>query len=243
MKQERKVAIVIQARLSSQRVPNKMLRPFGRSSLFEIALEKLYKLNVPTEDIWVAVHEEELLDVAKKFPFRIFRRTKESANSTNDPKKPDSLKLLYEWYQTLMDEGYTHVVLVSACNPLLKRETIQKFYEGFTNREIDGAFSVIKKKNYYWDGSGKAITDWQGMKLMNTRKVETIYERAHCLYGSKISFIEDECWMGDTSPPEPTLIIIPEIEAVDIDTMSDFYLARVLYKNRFKLYDEEEGAI
>ena len=242
MKEERKVAVVLQARLNSQRVPKKMIRSFsGKKSLFEIALEKLIDSEIPSKDIFIAVGDIALIDIAVQYPFNLYTRSQESCNATNDPNVPDSLKLLYEWYNDLQDKGYTHVVLVSACHPFLKPETIEDFYKEFSNSTLDGMFSVLEKKNYYWDYSGETITDWKGAKLMNTRRVEPIYEAAHCLYGSKISFIEDECWMGDTSPPEPELYIVNESEAIDIDTIEDFIKAKILYNEGFayKLIEEE----
>ena len=35
------ILFVIQARTQSTRVPNKMLKPFGESNLFEIAIQKI----------------------------------------------------------------------------------------------------------------------------------------------------------------------------------------------------------
>lgn len=226
----RKIAVVTQARMNSTRVPNKMTRDFAGTTLFDILLSKLNSTRISLEDIWICVGEKPLIDIAKKHALNIIIRSQESCDSTNSS-KPDSLKLLYEWYDFLSDLGYTHVILVSACNPLLKAETIQSFYDRFKYINYDGMFSVIEKHNYYWDKNGKAITDWKGAQLMNTRKVELIYEGAHCLYGSKIDFIEKELWMDSNYPPEPEMFPISGIEAVDIDTLEDFEIAEVLYKN------------
>lgn len=239
MKEERKVALVIQARMNSTRVPNKMIRSFAGSNLFTLALEKLSTSKaVSKNDIYVAVGDEELLDIAWEYSFNVFERTKESCDSTNDPNKPDSLTLLYEWHEFLLAQGYTHVVLVSACNPLLSIETIDGFYERFTNSELDGMFSVTEEHNFYWDKFGEPITDWKGMKLMNTRKVDPVFAGAHCLYASKLDYIADECWMGNTSPPRPELFVVNKLESTDIDTIEDFQIAEVLY-HHFRHVDAE----
>ena len=55
MKNINDVCVVIQARLTSERVPNKMAKPFGDTSLFEIGCKKLLesviklKLYLPEE--------------------------------------------------------------------------------------------------------------------------------------------------------------------------------------------------
>ena len=43
------IAFVVQARLNSERVPNKMLKPFAGSNLFGIVLDKLLTSDVITE--------------------------------------------------------------------------------------------------------------------------------------------------------------------------------------------------
>jgi CMP-N-acetylneuraminic acid synthetase len=234
-KKERKVAVVSQARLNSKRVPKKMVRDFAGTNLFRILLSKLEKSNlIPKEDIFISVGmEKPIMDVVYEFDFNVFFRSDESCNSTNSS-IPDSLKLLYEWDQYLMDKGYTHVILVSACNPLLKIETINSFYTKFNNLGRNGMFSVTEKKNYYWDEFGEPITDWKGMKLMNTRKVDKVLEGAHCLYGSRLDYIQRELWMDENYPPRPDMFIVSDLEATDIDTLEDFEVAEVLYKNLYE---------
>ena len=41
MKDVHDIAVVIQARLGSQRVPGKMLKPFAGTTLMDIAIEKM----------------------------------------------------------------------------------------------------------------------------------------------------------------------------------------------------------
>ena len=63
---------------------------------------------------------------------------------------------------------------------------------------------------------------------MNTKIVEPVYEAAHCLYASEISFLEKECWMSDQSPPKPELFVMNELEAFDIDFQWQFDVAQKL---------------
>ena len=232
MKEERKVALVLQGRMNSTRVPNKMIRPFAGSNLFQLALDKIATSKVINpKDVFIAVGEDPLIEMASKTDFNIFLRTQKGCDSTNDPNVPDSLMLLYEWYDHLINAGYTHVVLISACNPLLSIDTINEFYSTFSEVSLDGMFSVTKESNFFWDMDGKTITDWKGMKLMNTRKIDPVYMGAHCMYGSGIDFIKNECWMGNTSPPEPEMFEVSGLEATDIDTLEDFEIAEVLYRH------------
>ena len=50
MKNIQDTIFIIQARTQSTRVPNKMLRPFAHSSLFEIAIEKVLQSTIIPKD-------------------------------------------------------------------------------------------------------------------------------------------------------------------------------------------------
>ena len=50
MKDLHDIAVVIQARLGSQRVPGKMLKPFAGTTLMDIAIEKMLNSKVFTKE-------------------------------------------------------------------------------------------------------------------------------------------------------------------------------------------------
>lgn len=226
MKNINEIAFVVQARLNSQRVPQKMIRPFSGSNLFAIVLDKLLQSKIiPKSNIFGSVYEQELIDELDKRDLNYWHRSKESANSEND------IKLIYEWHNKLPAK-YKYVVLISGCNPLLKVETIDKFVEQFVLQSEDNLFAVIKKKTYYWDQNGKMITPWvEDQKIMNTKYVDPIYEAAHCLYASDLNIIEREQFMVDYTKDFLKLYEIEELEALDIDYEWQFNAAEILYKH------------
>ena len=222
MKQIQDICILVQARMGSQRVPGKMLRPFAETTLTDILFEKLSKSTIiPKSNIYFSAYEDELKDVGKKYGINIFDRSKDSAFSETD------MQLIYEWHDKL---PFKYVVLISACNPLLTIETIDGFIQSFIESDKDGAFAVFEKKTYYWNKHGQAITDSDGACIMNTKFVEPIYEAAHCLYASRLDIIKDGYWMDTVSPPAPELFVMKELEAFDIDYEWQFQLGEYLYK-------------
>tara|TARA_Y100000593_G_C4227206_1_gene295067 strand:- start:255 stop:938 length:684 start_codon:yes stop_codon:yes gene_type:complete len=217
------ICILVQARLGSQRVPGKMLRPFVGTTLVDILFEKLKTSTViPQKNIHFSVYEEELKEVANKHNINIFHRSEASAMSEGEP-----LSEIYEWYNKL---PYKYVVLISACNPLLKIETIDNFIQSFINSDKEGGFAVFEKKTYYWDKEGKPTTNWGGVTIMNTKLVEPIYEAAHCLYASRMDIIGEGHWMDTNSPPQPELFTMDELETFDIDYEWQFKTGEILYK-------------
>ncbi len=222
MKNINDVCIVVQARLGSTRVPGKMLRPFAGTTLVDILFKKLKSSKViPKENIYFSAYEDELKQVGKNHDINIFDRSKTSAFSEGEP-----LSEIYEWHDKL---PYKYVILISACNPLLKIETIDSFVQSFLDSEKEGGFAVFEKKTYYWNKEGNSITDWDGATIMNTKFVEPICEAAHCLYASRLDIIKDGYWMDAKSPPEPELFTMEELEAFDIDYEWQFKVGEVLY--------------
>ena len=221
----RNTCLIVQARLSSQRVPHKMIEPLGTKSLFEIMCEKLSRpKTISPKDIFVSVYEDELIQIAEKYYLNIHKRSKESAYFDGD----GSVSVMYDWWDKL---PFDYVVLVSACLPFLKLETIESFFKEYLNTEKNGMLGVIEKKTYYWNENKKLITKkFERSGNMNTKLVETTYEAAHCLYGGKTKLIGDGVWMGDFTKDEIELFPIEERECFDVDYDWEFEIGNKLSK-------------
>lgn len=225
MKNISEVGFIVQARLNSQRVPNKMLRPFADTTLFGLILDKLTSSSViPKNQIIASVYEEDLNYEARKRGVEVFYRSYESANNDSD------IQTIFEWHDKL---PYKYIIIISGCNPLLKVETIDAFVEKFLSQEEDNLFGVIEKKQYYWNKEGIMVTPWpSGQTLMNTKAVEPTYEAAHVLYATPRELIKEGKYMGDFEMPGGIkLFPMDELETFDIDYEWQFNVAELLYKN------------
>lgn len=226
MKSISDVCLIIQARMNSQRVQKKMIRPFGESNLFEIALDKVIQSKViPKSNIYVSVYEKELKNISSKYGINVFDRSYESANNDN------SLQKIYEWHDKL---PFKYVVKLNACSPLLKIETIDDFIKQFLHQDEENLFGVIPIKDYFWNDSGKMITDWpSGQTIMNTKAVGVTYKAAHVLYASRLDLISKNMFMGDFQK-EGSIKLYPmdELECFDIDYEWQFTVGQLLYNAR-----------
>ena len=64
MKNIKDICFIIQARTQSTRVPNKMLKPFANSNLFEIAINKVINSTViPKDNFYLSVMDDELIEI------------------------------------------------------------------------------------------------------------------------------------------------------------------------------------
>ena len=225
MKDINDILVIIQARLNSQRIPQKMLKPIGGSNLFEIAINKVLKSSIiPKENFYVSVYEDELKKIATKKNVNIYNRSYESANNDN------SLQKIYEWHNKL---PFKYVIKINGCSPLLKTETIDGFINKFINQKEENLFGVIETKDYYWDKTGKLTTPWPpNQTIMNTKAVEITYKAAHVLYASRMDLIKDNMFMGDFQK-EGGIKLYPmdELECFDIDYEWQFKLGEKLYND------------
>lgn len=228
MKKREEVAVIIQARLSSERCPRKMVRPFAGSSLTDIAIEKILKSkSIPKQNFYLTVHEPELVAIGEKHGVNVFHRSDASAKW--DGGEGTHLRGMYEWWDKI---PFKYVVLINACVPFLKVETIDNFFEHYLNSESNGLFAVMEKKNYFWDDKGSFITPWpENEPTLNTKAVGVTWEAAHCLYASKVSDIDKGIWMGDfTKKGDIELYPVPEGECFDVDYEWEFKAYEAMYK-------------
>ena len=226
MKDIKDICFVIQARRQSKRVPDKMLRPFAGSNLFTIALEKILSSKViPRSNFYASVFDSEFEYIAQQRGVNVFKR---SAASVVEPL---TLQKALEWYNRI---DYKYFVLINACNPLLKIETIDSFVEKFIQTESRGQFAVTEKKTFFFDREGLMVSKFNGpdkyKATLETKMVEPIYEAAHSLYAGTMEDIGNDIYMGTFNRPgDPDLFVMEEIEAFDIDWPWQFEIAEKMY--------------
>ena len=200
-----------------------MLRPFGGTTLVDIALSKIARSTIiPHENFYFAVHEKELVSVGRRHGVNIFLRSERSAAG-------EDLLEVYEWHDRL---PHDYVIKINACAPFLPVETIDSFVRAFLENNHDGLFSVIRKHDYFWNADGIMITSWPAdLSIMNTKRVGPTFQAGHCLYAGRRGRIAEGVWMGGFQRPnDPALFEVDEFEAFDIDYPWQFQMAEALYE-------------
>ena len=206
------ICFIISARLSSERVPRKMVKSFAGTNLIDIACKKILNSKIiPKKNFFFSAYEKEIIDIVKANNLQIFQRSKESAEAEGP------ISLIFEFHNKL---NFKYCVVISACCPLIKVSTIDSFVERYLDSDNEGLFGVVRKKNYFWGKDHNLITEWpKGLTCPNTKLVGETYEAAHCLYAGRMDMISRDIWMSE--PPyrknNPELFVVPEEETLDID--------------------------
>ena len=82
MKNINDICFIIQARLSTERTPRKMVKSFAGTNLVEIACKKILSSKViPKDNFYFSAYEEEIIDIVKSNNLNIFYRSKKSAEA------------------------------------------------------------------------------------------------------------------------------------------------------------------
>ena len=229
MKNIKDVCFIVQARTQSTRVPNKMLKPFANSNLFEITVNKIIQSSfIPKDNFYLSIMDNELIEIAKKYNVNYFIRSEESTQ------EPVTLPKVFEWHNKL---PFKYFVIINACNPLLKIETIENFTKQFIKSNSKGQFGVFEKKTFLFNNEGAMINRFFGddkyLATLETKFVETCYEAAHSLYAGTMEDISKEIYMGSfKTPGDPEFFTMDEIECFDIDWPWQFEIAEKLYNSK-----------
>ncbi len=136
------VCVIIQARLGSQRVPQKMIRPFAGTTLTDIALDKILQCkSFSQEQFYLSAWEPELRAIANNKGLNVFKRSEKSANSEGTP-----MTDMYEWWDKV---PYKYAVLINGCTPFIKPETIDSFVEQYLQTDSDGFLVLWRKRTIF----------------------------------------------------------------------------------------------
>lgn len=212
----KKVAI-LPVRAGSQRVKNKNFRKFSNSTLFEIKLDQLLRLNF-IDEVVVSSDSAMALEIAKSRGAKVHKRENFYASSecTNS-----------EFFLNFCEMTDAKHIIYSPCtSPLITDETYRDFVNSFykMEKEHDSLATVNVLKKHMWDDSGPLNYD-----LSTSPNSQNLPDTYVITYGinmiSRESLIENKNIVGK----KPKFFIIDEIEGIDIDNIEEFEIAEMFY--------------
>lgn len=200
------ITAIIQARLGSTRLKNKMLLDLHGYKIIEWVLKRV-KHSSKIEQIVLAIpdtKENDLLEeIGYHYGYKVFR------GSEND--------VLSRFYHAAKKYNASIIIRVCADNPLICASEIDNLVEYFLSGNYDYAYNHIPKNNYYPDGLGAEIVSYNTL-LMIFNNAKLPKHREHVF-----NFIWDnikEFKIGTFSPLDKE-IHHPELK-LDLDTKDDY---------------------
>jgi CMP-N-acetylneuraminic acid synthetase len=226
------LAIVLPVRRDSERVPDKMLRPFAGSTLFAICLDKLESFKA---SVYVAAHEAEFLTIARDRKFRVIERSRESVSS-EDPR-------VIHAYMSRMTES--HILFVNACNPMLTVESISSAIDIFTRRIspglAHGAFSVKRCPQLVFDQQQRRVNAAPDVYNSKFRPPCFVGADALVLFPRQRFLETGQLWTFSAGDPE--FLICDEVESIDVNSELDFEIAESVFQRRLATRNAERASL
>lgn len=210
------IKAVIPVRKGSQRVLNKNLRPFAGTTLLEVKINALKESGI-FDDIIVNTDSEEAIEIAKSLGVSYHRREAYYASSACSGS---------EFFQHLGIVTDTDVfAYCPVTSPFVTPETMKKCLELYKNTpDCDCVSTVSDVKEFLWlDGKPMNYDKQNAPNSQDLPDVKALNFGFTLV--KRESLIKNRNIIGDN----PVFVTTPDIEAVDIDTPLDFYIAEQMY--------------
>lgn len=215
-----KISAVIPVRKGSERVPNKNLKAFCDTTLLDLKIQTL--LNVPEiDEIVVNTDSDEAIQKVIDYNNpKVKYHKREAYYASAQCSASDFLKHLGETTDT-------DIFVYAPCtNPLVSAQTYSNCINEFLgNSDIDSLTTANYVKDFLWENN-KAI-NYDSLKAPRSQDLPDIISlNFACSVMTKDNLLKYSYVVGQ----KPKFIITDEIESVDIDTPTDFFIAEQLYK-------------
>ena len=197
---------IVQARMGSSRLPNKMMLSLHGYPIIEWVGRRIAK-SKRLDDIVFAIPDTIIDDILEYYLCQLGMKV--IRGSEDD--------VLDRFYTAATLTHASHIVRICADNPLVSHEAIDELIKNYFSHQCDYAYNHIPKGNLYPDGLGAEIVS---MDLLKTIWKETTDS-------SKREHIFNYIWENPeifsiyTFDPLDFKISGPDIK-LDIDTISDY---------------------
>ena len=212
------VGIYSYGRKQSQRCPNKVLRPFGETTLCDIMMAKLKE--VGGENAFYAGYEEEFKEKAEAHKIKFVKRSENSV-LVDAP--------ITECQEFLKRVDYDYLLIVNTCLPFLKITTIKEFLKNTIAHDYQPAVAVSKTSNYFFSGDGVPVNFPASIKTLNTKTVTPLLELANALYFFNREYFFENGRYWDWQSVR-LIELKDKSELLDVDTEDDFTIAQKVWQ-------------
>ncbi len=232
-----KVLAVIPARGGSKGVPRKNLRTLGDKPLIAHIAHTAHQVHA-IDKVIISTEDQELMAIAKKAGIEVpFIRPPELASDT-----AQLAQVIYHSYKFYLDKGvkYDAIISLQPTAPFLSKESMEKAIQIMINSGCDSVCTIAQftqghpyiAKSIAKDGS---LSSFCPTCSANSEKVKRRQDRKEAFYitggfylrGGRL--MEGGCPKGHWLGQQSKAVVLPEIEAVDIDSELDFQIAEFLY--------------
>lgn len=207
-------------KLNNERLPNKNIKCFDNGEPLVTYILNTLKEVSNIDEVYVYCSNE---SIRKYLPEGVkFLKRSEYLDKSDTPFN----EVLISFTKEIKADIY---VLTHATAPFIKSESISKGVEAVENGDYDSAIAVKKIQEFLWEDNKPK--NYSIENIPRTQDLKPLYIETCGLYVYTSEVINNKlCRIGDN----PFLLSISDIEAIDINTQSDFEIANAIYNNIIK---------
>lgn len=218
IKNKMKILAVIPARAGSKGIPNNNIRLIHNKPLIYYAIQNALNSRYIT-DVVVSTDSPEVEIIASQMNVNVKKR--------NIALCGDSITLDSVVNDVASGYDCDYVVTMQPTSPTLTATTLDNAIEYTIKNELDTLISVVNHPHLSWgDEQGKRIPNYS--KRLNRQYLPPYYLETGAFLISKAEVVTSHSRIGK----KVDVYVIPEEEAIDIDTFSDLMVADVLLQKK-----------
>lgn len=217
----RKIKIVIPLKTNSERVPNKNLRTFiGEDSLFDVKAKQLIKCFKPS-DVLVSSENKEVEKLCDKYGFNFHLR--DVSLTKSNARENQIVQTLIE----AVGDKECDIMWVQVTQPLFKEfsEIIDKWNE-IVNEGYDSLTVVKRARHHLLDEKGNPVNFNFGYWHKISQDLPKLFEVTWSAFIMSREMLNQAYYQIGRNP----YLYETNAPLVDIDNLSDFEVAKILYK-------------
>lgn len=218
---DREVSVVINARVGSTRVPRKLIRPFADTTLLDIALEKLSRMNVKHK--FLAACDSEIIKLWLKYQPKVPLLTRNEASVS--PGTHD-YRVSFAHYLAMPTR---YVMSMNPCLPFTKVETYERAIEAFKASDCTTMTSVVRRNNIFFDVNARALN---ASAFVDTQHQSAIFETAHMFHIFDVDYFRETGAFWDYTAGHPHIYEVPADECPDVDRPHEFEFCELCWRKK-----------
>lgn len=224
---------IIPARGGSKRIPRKNIKDFFGKPIIAYSIEAALKSGL-FDVVMVSTDDAEIAEIAIKYGAQVpfFRSAK---NASDYATTFDVLEEVLEKYK---ENGtkFEYACCIYPAAPFVKGELLKKAYDRLQEGGFDIVFPVLEYsfpigRSVSVNSDGKAWFNWPENALKRSQDMEKAYHDAGQFYYFKVDALLKA---GRLVPENTGVIFISDLEAHDIDNLTDWEIAEFKFRVREK---------
>lgn len=217
-----KIKALVAVRSGSMRVKNKNIRPFAGSTLLEVKLSQLKRIDM-LDGIIVNSNDQKMLDIASSMGCETVLR--DPYYASNDVSMSDVYKNMAE------NCDCDTIAYINVTNPLLEDQTIVNAIKTYKKMVEEGVYDSLNSahliKEFLFKDNLPINYD-----LRHQPRSQDLPDIAALNFAINIIAREKMIECKNVVGYHPNIYLIDELEATDIDNPIDFEFAEYVYKRK-----------